>query len=179
MQSLWSILSMIVTLNLNVCTSSESTDSLLLFNIPFSRFYAPCRPLEHVLWDHYINAGFCLWPWILTLKTDLRSKSLGALESSHRYFSFGTIFVTVAALLTELKRGEGYPRAAVVRITPGPGRNKTIKLDCETQTCENYWKRYVVRWDVKWCVPQNYSQYLFLIFPVVRIYVRFSHIRLI
>ena len=74
----------------------------------------------------------------MTLKTDLRSKSLGALESSHKYFSFGTIFVSVAALLTELNReGGGLPRAAVVRITPGPGRNKTIKLDCETQTCEN------------------------------------------
>ena len=85
--------------------------------------FSSCRPLGRLIWNHYTYASFCIWPWPLTSKIDLRSKILCALESSHKDLSFDTSFVSVAPLFTELDRGaKNAPRAAVVEITPGPGR---------------------------------------------------------
>ena len=100
--------------------------------LPFF-FFASCRPLGRLIWDHYTYAGFCIWPWPLTSKIDLWSKILCALESSRKDLLFDTAFVSVAPLFTELDGGGGRktpPGCGGWDYPTGPAGLSTTKRCC-------------------------------------------------
>ena len=88
----------------SLCTSSDFWNFLLSCPTHFYLYHASCRPLQHLVSNHYTCAFYSL-----SLTSDLENwpeiRNLGVLEQSRTGLSFGTVFVLVSPLFTELDVG--------------------------------------------------------------------------